>query len=97
MTAEQLTQQYLNGKSIKQLSQETGKGEWAIRKQIQRYPKSQKVSREIRPVSQEEPVNITPKQKPPNKFATVLAAIGFVVTLFFIYMEIKKRRDNPGD
>jgi hypothetical protein len=87
----------LNGKSIKQLSQETGKGEWAIRKQIQRYRNSQKPSKEIHLASQEQIVPIAPEQKPANKLATALAAIGFMIALFFIYMEIKKKSKKNAD
>ncbi len=92
MTAEQFTQKYLNGKSIKQLSQETGKGEWAIRKQIQRYQYWQQATQETRRVNQGQLTPITPKQKPANKLAAVLAAVGFMVAMFFIYLEIKERR-----
>ena len=93
MTAEQLTRQYFNGKSIRQLSQETGKGEWAIRKQIQRYQNSQKTLRETHPVGQEQ-MPTAPKQKAVNKFAALLAAIGFIVALYFIYTEIKNKRNQ---
>ena len=31
-----------------------------------------------------------------DKFLSALAVIGIMVTIYFIYMEIKKRRNKPG-
>jgi len=91
ITAEELTRQYLGGKSIRQLSQETGKGEWAIRKQIQRYKNSQNVLQSGNGDIQGQIVPITPKPRAIKKFAVVIAGIGFMVAIYFLYMEIKKR------
>ena len=96
ITAEELTRQYMDGKSIKQLSQETGKREWAIRKQIQRYRNKETVLRQQNEATQEPIVPIVPKPKPNpiKKFAALLTVIGFMLVTYILYKEIKKRRNN---
>jgi hypothetical protein len=97
MKAEELARQYLNGKSIRELSHETGKGEWAIRKQIQRYLNRQKVTQEIQPEYQEQEKTLARKEKPLTAFAAAIFLIGFMFMIYFVYMEIKKKRENSSN
>jgi hypothetical protein len=66
-------------------------------KQIQRYQNRQKSLRESHSVTQEQLVPVYPNQKPVNKFDAMLAVIGFMVALYFIYMEIEERSNNSKE
>ena len=92
ISAEELTKQHLGGKSINQLSQETGMSKWALYKAFQRLKLSQK---EVESPEKKDDAKATPRQ--PNRvkqFLEALAIIGSMLTIYFLYMEFKKSRDN---
>jgi hypothetical protein len=97
ITAEELARQHLAGKSISELSHQTGKGEWAIRKQIQRYrhqqdilqqeEQQQKTTAEL--ADKETPDAISPvKESPLKKIMIMLGVLGTMAATYFLYMKI---------
>jgi hypothetical protein len=95
ITIEELYQQYLNGKSIEQLSKETGMSKWALYKAFQRLKISQE---EVQAIEEKDNVVSTPQQ--PNRvkqFLEALAVIGSILTIYFLYMEFKKRKYDKAN
>jgi len=108
ISAEELTKQHLGGKSINQLSQETGIGQWAIRKQIQRHRQKQQViqqqkqQQDTAELGDKEisnailaPQRTRPAKESPMKvLAIIIGVMASMAATYLIYVKIKRDRLN---
>jgi hypothetical protein len=88
---------------MKQISQETGKGQWAIRKQFQRSGHRLRTTQEQEIQSQPQEISIIPTQPVPaeqphlKKVAVALGAFALMLATFVIYLQVKESRKSNND
>jgi hypothetical protein len=93
--------QYLADKSIRELTQETGMGEWAIRKQIQRYKnkdmaeerESQNESTAIRNTSTNAQF-VKSKKSLWKDIGITIGVLAVITATYLIYMAIKEKHQR---
>lgn len=89
--------EYKNGTPISEIVKKTGINRKAWNQRFSRLEKQIMVAKsnsEINNAGKNANVTRTNTKKPINKFAAAIYALAILVAVFFIYLEIKKSREN---
>ena len=92
LSTEELYQQYLNGKSIEELSNETGKGKWALYKRFERLRSRQEESEDaVLYHNVEEIYPEVPNKSDGRGILIAFAIIAIILLGYWIYEKFHNR------